>query len=119
MTLVRGVARPTLDRGESMPTLQRLVDRSAGSEAFTVLVNEFRGDQAVPVHVHDVEEVLLVRRGACTFTVDGHEVVACEGDAVVVAPGTWHGISHTGADPATVVAVLASPDIVIGADPGA
>jgi mannose-6-phosphate isomerase-like protein (cupin superfamily) len=110
MRVVRGADRPVLVRGPAFPTLQRLVDRSAGSDTVTVLVNVFTDGEAVPEHVHDVEEVLLVRAGACTVTVAGRQEAARAGDAVIVPPGTPHAIEHDGTQRCEVVAVLASPD---------
>jgi quercetin dioxygenase-like cupin family protein len=114
MAIVRGEDRPALDRGPELPTLQRLVDRANGSDAVTVLVNRFSHGEAVPAHTHDVEEVLLVTTGECTVTVDGRDVTARAGDAVIVRPHTEHSISHHSDQPCTVVAVLGSPDVQIG-----
>jgi len=111
MPVVRREERPVIVRGPQWPTLQRLVDRASGSDAVTVLINNFNGAQDVPEHVHDVEEVLLVTAGECTITVDGQPLVARAGDAVIVRPGAAHAISHDSAEPGQVVAVLASPDV--------
>ena len=114
MSIVRRDDRPVLVRGPEFPTLQRLVDRASGSEAVTILVNNFAGGEAVPEHTHEVEEVLLVTAGECTVTVEGRPQAARTGDAVIVKPGTTHGISHHSDQPCQVVAVLASPDAQIG-----
>jgi quercetin dioxygenase-like cupin family protein len=115
MPVVRRGDRPVLMRGSGVPTLQRLVDRANGSKAMTVLVNNFTGGEAVPEHTHEVEEILVVTAGECTVTVDGRPETARTGDAVIVGPGTRHGISHdSGQPPCQVVAVLASPDAQIG-----
>ena len=115
MSIVRRDDRPVLVRGSGVPTLQRLVDRANGSTAMTVLVNNFTSGEAVPEHTHEVEEILVVTAGECTVTVDGRPEIARTGDAVIVDPGTRHGISHTsGQPPCQVVAVLASPDAQIG-----
>ena len=115
MSIVRRDDRPVLVRGPEFPTLQRLVDRASGSDAMTVLVNTFVGDEAVPEHTHEVEEILLVTAGECTVTVDGRPETAKAGDAVIVKPGTRHAISHHSDQPCQVIAVLASPDAQIGA----
>lgn len=113
MTIVRSGDRPVIERGPGLPTLQRLVDRASGSEAVSVLVNQFNGRQAVPEHTHDVEEVLVVTDGACVVTVDGRAYDAQQGDAVIVRPGALHSIAHSQADSCTVVAVLGSADAVL------
>jgi len=115
MSIVRREDRPVVERGPRLPTLQRLVDRAGGSAAVTILINTFTGGEAVPEHVHEVEEVLLVTAGECTVTVDGRPQAARTGDAVIIKPGTRHAISHNSHRPCTVIAVLASPDAQIGA----
>lgn len=110
MSIVRRDDRPVLVRGPRRPTLQRLVDRSSGSDAVTILINVFAGDQAVPEHTHEVEEVLLVTAGECTITVAGRPEAARTGDAVIIPPGSSHAISHDSAEPCQVIAVLASAD---------
>jgi HTH-type transcriptional repressor of puuD len=90
------------------------VDRDSGSDAVTVLVNVFTRGEAVPVHTHEVEEVLLVTAGECTITVDGLPDVAKAGDAVIVTPGSPHAIKHNDDQSCQVIAVLASPDVQIG-----
>jgi quercetin dioxygenase-like cupin family protein len=114
MSIVRRDDRPVLVRGPGWPTLQRLVDRAGGSDAVTVLINTFTGDEAVPEHTHEVEEVLLVTAGECTVTVDGRPEAAGTGDAVIIKAGTRHAIGHHSDRPCQVIAVLASADAQIG-----
>jgi quercetin dioxygenase-like cupin family protein len=113
---VRGASRPTVVRAEPMPTLQRLVDRDAGSNEVTILVNELSEGQRVAEHVHDVEEVLIVTSGQCSVQVGDETRIVGTGDAVIVRPNTPHGFRHVGTTSATtIIAVLASPDIQINA----
>jgi quercetin dioxygenase-like cupin family protein len=116
MPVIRGADRAVELRGEALPTLQRLVDRSVGSEAFTVLVNVASAGQAVQAHVHDVEEVLIVVDGEISASLDGVRITAAAGDIVIVPPGTEHTFRHHGQPsvPARVIAVLGSPDARIG-----
>jgi quercetin dioxygenase-like cupin family protein len=115
MSIVRRDDRPVLVRGPRLPTLQRLVDRTSGSNALTVLINTFTHGEAVPEHTHEVEEVLLVTIGECTVTVDGRPQAARTGDAVIIKPGASHAISHNSGELCQVIAVLASPDAQIRA----
>jgi quercetin dioxygenase-like cupin family protein len=80
----------------------------------TVLINTFTSGEAVPEHIHEVEEVLLVTAGECTVTVEGQPETARTGDAVIIKPGTSHAISHNSGELCEVIAVLASPDEQIG-----
>ena len=114
MALVRRGDRVVHHRGPGLPSLQRLVDGDNGSTRVTVLINTFVGDQNVPTHRHDVEEILVVTAGECLVTVGGLEVVALSGDAVIVEPGVDHSIGHQqSGEPCTVVAILGSPDVTI------
>jgi quercetin dioxygenase-like cupin family protein len=115
MSIVRRDDRPVVERGPQLPTLQRLVDRTSGSDAVTVLITTFTSGEAVPEHTHEVEEVLLIAAGECTVTVDGRPEAAKTGDAVIIKPGTSHAISHNSDQPCKVIAVLASPDAQTGA----
>lgn len=114
MSVVRRGDRPVLDRGPGLPTLQQLVDRANGSNAVTVLINRFSKAETVPLHVHDVEEVLIVVAGECTVTIGDRAQVVREGDAVIVEPGLGHSITGRPPHPCTVAAVLGSPDVEIG-----
>jgi len=115
MSILRGEDRPVLERGRGLPTLQRLVDRANGSDSITVLINHFTRGETVPAHTHHVEEVLLVIAGECTVNVDGRQETARAGDVVIVQPQADHSISHHCDEPCTVLAVLGSPDVQIGA----
>jgi quercetin dioxygenase-like cupin family protein len=115
MPIVRREDRAVLARGARMPTFQQLVDRAGGSNAVTVLINVFTSTaEAVPEHTHEVEEVLLVTDGECIVTIDGRPEVANTGDAVIITPGTRHGISHDSDERCQVIAILASPDAQVG-----
>jgi quercetin dioxygenase-like cupin family protein len=111
--IARGADHPAAVRPHPLPTLQRLVDRAAGSSAMTVLRNDLVSGQAVPEHSHDVEEVLIVTAGAVEVDIDGAAEVVDAGDAVIVPPHTPHSFRHAHDEPATVFAVLASPDVTI------
>jgi quercetin dioxygenase-like cupin family protein len=87
MSIVRRDDRPVLMRGPGFPALQRLVDRAGGPAAVTVLINTFTGGEAVPEHIHEVEEVLLVTASACTVIIDGRPEAVRMGDAVIIDQG--------------------------------
>lgn len=79
-----------------------------------MLVNHFTNGETVPLHVHEVEEVLLVVAGHCIVNVSGREEIVHAGDAVIVERGLDHSITHQPPQPCTVIAVLGSPDLDIG-----
>jgi quercetin dioxygenase-like cupin family protein len=109
----RGADRPPVARPHPLPTLQRLVDREAGSSTMTVLRNDLVSGEVVPEHTHDVEEVLIVTAGCVQVDLAGTLDTAAAGDAVIVPPNTVHSFRHVHEGPATVFAVLASPDVTI------
>jgi quercetin dioxygenase-like cupin family protein len=113
MHIARGADRPPAVRPHPLPSLQRLVDRAAGSASMTVLRNDLVSGQAVPEHSHDVEEVLIVTAGAVRVEVAGSAEIVDAGDAVIVPAHTAHSFRHALDEPATVFAVLASPDVTI------
>jgi quercetin dioxygenase-like cupin family protein len=111
--IARGSDRPPVVRPHPLPSLQRLVDRAAGSVSMTVLRNDLVTGQAVPEHSHDVEEILIVTAGAVRVEVGNNAEIVDAGDAVIVPPHTAHSFRHALDEPATVFAVLASPDVAI------
>ena len=113
MHIVRRADRPPVVRPHPLPSLQRLVDRAAGSTTTTVLRNDLVSGESVPEHSHDVEEILIVTAGAVRVEVAGTTEIVDAGDAVIVPAHTAHSFRHTLEEPATVFAVLASPDVTI------
>lgn len=53
--------------------------------------------QGPRLHSHAYDEIQIVRRGRAVFTVDGAEVVAHEGDILVIPAGTPHKVRSDGA----------------------
>lgn len=47
------------------------------------------------LHSHSYDEVQIIRRGTAIFEVDGQEIVAKEGDILVVAAGSPHKFRTT------------------------
>jgi quercetin dioxygenase-like cupin family protein len=44
-----------------------------------------------PAHDHPHEQMTIVERGNCLFTIGDDQVVAQAGDVLHFPPGTWHG----------------------------
>jgi mannose-6-phosphate isomerase-like protein (cupin superfamily) len=114
MKTIRNADRPAIVRRDPLPSLQRLVDREAGSEQVTILVNKLAFGQCVPEHVHEVEEILLIIEGECLISVGDETATLYSGDAVVVPPTISHSIQHSGNGPAAVIGILSSPDAKVG-----
>jgi mannose-6-phosphate isomerase-like protein (cupin superfamily) len=46
----------------------------------------------VPPHLHNTEEIWYVTAGEGTYVADGEERVIRAGDAIILYPGSWHGL---------------------------
>ncbi len=56
---------------------------------------------AMPIHRHMVEtEIIFIKDGSCTFTLDDKQYQAQKGDAIYIPKTIWHGFTT---DPAVVV----------------
>jgi mannose-6-phosphate isomerase-like protein (cupin superfamily) len=56
-----------------------------------------RPGQTTRTHRHTLtEEIYYVLRGDALMTVDGEQQALGRDDAVLIPPGSWHGITNTG-----------------------
>lgn len=70
--------------------------RAFGLNHLTVVVGEFHPGQAVPLHRHDCEELIIVQQGRGTFTVGETTAEAGAGEVVIISAGVSHRwINHT------------------------
>ena len=113
MKVIHSADRPTIIRDEPLPSLQRLVDRDAGSNHNTVIVNKLTKGQRIPEQSQRFEEIIIVTDGQCSVKVGDEEETLSAGDAVVVPPHAVHSLRQLDDNPSTVIAVLATPDLAI------
>lgn len=64
------------------------------------------------LHYHPYAEVFVVREGESTFTVGDEQVVATEGQIVIVPPETPHGFKSSGEGMLRMVCIHTSPELV-------
>lgn len=91
-----------IDRGTGAKTYP-LVGAWSGSDRLTVGVSIFEPGIAVPVHAHNVEEVVMVLEGTGECIVEGiaHPVKAS--DATFIPPGRDHCFRNTGLSPLRIL----------------
>lgn len=65
------------------------------------------GDR-IPLHRHDVDEVVVVLSGVGTYTLDGESHEVRQGDVVFIPSGTAHGTVNAGEEVLHVHAVFPS-----------
>jgi quercetin dioxygenase-like cupin family protein len=73
-----------------------LEGRAVGLAHLTLVLGESHPGQSVPLHRHDVEEIIIVHAGRGTYTVGDTSVEAGPGEVVIVPSGVPHRwVNHT------------------------
>lgn len=62
----------------------------------TVLAEIKPGEQIHPPHQHTAEEFMFIVEGEGTWSMNGEELPAKEGDVFYASPWDWHGLTNTG-----------------------
>ncbi|MBA2359905.1 MAG: cupin domain-containing protein [Actinobacteria bacterium] len=78
-----------------------------------VIVEEIGVGDAIPLHVHSIDEVLLYQSGKAEVRVDDETHHVRAGDIVVVPAGTSHGTRNMGSEVVRLHAVFPSHRIDI------
>jgi mannose-6-phosphate isomerase-like protein (cupin superfamily) len=106
--------RPFIRSASGEPSLKMVVNREVGASSLSVWAACHKAGEVVPLHTHEVEEVLTFIAGEATMTV-GNDTLEVRADmSVIVPPGTPHGYRNTGSGPLRIVATFADPDAVLG-----
>ena len=72
---------------------------------FSVIRERIGPGDRIPLHWHDVDEVVLYERGAARVHLDGVETQVGPGASVFIAAGVVHGTVNTGTEACEVRAV--------------
>jgi quercetin dioxygenase-like cupin family protein len=80
-----------------------IVGHEHGSTALSVLSNTVALDVAVPRHLHEYEEVILVEAGQVWVELDKVRLTASLGQVVIIPPHTPHAWGTLGPDTARVL----------------
>ena len=102
--------RPVINSASGEPSLSMVVNREVGATALSVWLSSHAPGEDVPLHTHEVEEVLTFLSGEGVVTI-GDETLPIHGDmSVIVPPRTPHGYRNTGDTPLRIVITIADPD---------
>jgi mannose-6-phosphate isomerase-like protein (cupin superfamily) len=101
--------RPWILSASGHPSLSMVVNREVGTSALSVWLANHEPGEDVPLHLHDVEEVLTFIEGEAEATLGNDTFPVRAGMSIIVPPGTPHGYRNTGTEPLVVIASLASP----------
>ena len=106
--------RPTILCASGEPSLSMVVNREVGASSLSIWMTCHKAGEVVPLHTHEVEEVLTVIAGEAMVTV-GNDTVAAHADmSIIVPPRTPHGYRNTGIAPLRILAAFADADAVRG-----
>jgi quercetin dioxygenase-like cupin family protein len=106
--------RPTILSASGEPSLSMVVNREVGASSLSIWIACHKAGEVVPLHTHEVEEVLTIIAGEAIVTV-GNDTVAAHTDmSIIVPPRTPHGYRNTGSTALRILAAFPDPDAVLG-----
>jgi quercetin dioxygenase-like cupin family protein len=106
--------RPTILSASGELSLSMVVNREVGASSLSIWMTCHKAGEVVPLHTHEVEEVLTVIAGEAMVTV-GNDTDAAHADmSIIVPPRTPQGYRNTGIAPLCILAALADADAVLG-----
>jgi quercetin dioxygenase-like cupin family protein len=73
-----------------------------------IVVEEIAVGDAIPLHRHRIDEVLLYEAGDAEVRIDGDAFAVRAGDLVIVPAGAVHGTRNVGREPVRLKAVFPS-----------
>lgn len=113
------VTRPLILRPDELPAFDRgggarttpLVTGARGATTFLNGITEFEPGAAIPHHVHNVAESVVILRGEAVVDIDGERTRLREHDATFVPAGIPHHFENCSAtEPMKIMWVYASPE---------
>ena len=88
-----------------------LVGGKDGTEAFTAGISQFPPGLEVPLHSHNVEEMVTVLEGAGECEIDGVTRPVRQFDSTLIPSGIVHCFRNTGDSPMKILWVYASANV--------
>jgi quercetin dioxygenase-like cupin family protein len=83
-------------RGDGVVSYPLVGRWNAGGDGVTSGITEFQPGAGIPLHTHNVDEVVLVLAGTATFQLGDEEFALAAGDATWVAAGVPHRFRNSG-----------------------
>ncbi len=100
---------PTLDMRPGIRG-QFLAHKDLGATGVSLLRNTIEPGAAVPLHMHTVEETMLVLEGTVWVQVGAERSTLGPNHTVIIPPGAPHAWGNAGAEVATLLWAFAGPD---------
>jgi quercetin dioxygenase-like cupin family protein len=88
-------------------------DAAGRVETLAVIVEEIGPGDRIPLHRHDVDEVVFVRGEGGFYTLDATSRPVAAGAIVFIPAGAAHGLRNAGRGPLPIVAVFPSTVVVM------
>ena len=99
-----------IDRGNGATTFP-LVGRADGTSAFTAGVSSFQPGVEVPLHSHNVEEMVNVLEGSGECEVDGQVYPVKQWDTTYIPAGLVHCFRNTGSQRMSIMWIYATTNV--------
>src|SRR3712207_4993251 len=90
MPIVNHADRPVIRSASGAPSLSMVVNHEVGSRSLSVWMASHGPGENVPLHLHEVEEVLTFLEGEGVATVGDESIPISAGMSIIVPPGTPH-----------------------------
>lgn len=91
----------------------RLAVDPAGVTQLSLLEEHCAVGDRIPLHRHDVDEVVTIIAGDAIYHLDGEDVAVGAGDVVFIPAGSTHGTRNTGETPLHLHAVFPARQVVM------
>ena len=87
-----------------------LAHRDLGAQGTSLLINRAASGAAVPLHLHHVEETVILFEGRISVQLGTERRVIGPHETVIIPPGTPHAWGNDGPGEARMLWVYAGPD---------
>ena len=106
------IAQHTLPEIHMRPGIrgQFLANKALGATGVSLLTNTVEPGAAAPLHMHTVEETMLVLEGTVWVQVDAERYTVGPQHTVIIPPHTPHAWGNAGASVAKLLWAFAGPD---------
>ena len=106
------IAHHTIPEIQMRPGIrgQFLANKALGATGVSLLTNTVEPGAAAPLHVHTVEETMLVLEGTVWVQVDAARYTVGPQHTVIIPPHTPHAWGNAGPDVAKLLWAFAGPD---------
>ena len=110
MNVVRAAELP-VDRSDPGVEALRLVNRERGAMTMTAGVATFEPGVAIPLHIHNCEETVIVLEGRARADVEGQSFPLGKYDTTIVPAGVRHRFVNESREPMAIAYFYPTVDV--------